>query len=313
MINKFINALTGAVFVFGLSVGMANAADALVDVGWIKSNQGKPGVVLLDVRDAKAFDAGHIPGAVNSPYGGKTGWRTDKIIGPDKEKDVVKGILPPTDYMEKLISAAGVNNDSHVVVIVAGTNAADIGSATRVYWTFNVLGHDNVSILNGGLVAWTSDKANPMEKGPVTASPSAFKAKLDTKFLATADDVRMAAKSGNLIDSRPTDQFLGITKSGDVTRFGHVPGATQLPGLWVTQNNKGLFRDKSEIEKLYAYTKAPTADGTVTYCNTGHWASLGWFVDYAIMGKKNAKMYDASMAEWSRLDNAPMEASVSLK
>jgi thiosulfate/3-mercaptopyruvate sulfurtransferase len=215
--------------------------------------------------------------------------------------------------MEKLISKAGVSNDSHVVVVAAGTNAADIGSGARVYWSLRVLGDDNVSLLDGGMSAWTSSGKNPLAKGQAPVAASHFKAHPNAHFMASADDVRMAAKSGNLIDSRPTDQFLGLTKSGVVTRFGHVPGASSLPALWLTNNNKGFFRDKAAVEKLYAYTKAPTEDGTVTYCNTGHWGALGWFVDYAIMGKKNAKMYDASMSEWSRLKDAPMESSVALK
>ncbi|MEZ5729512.1 MAG: rhodanese-like domain-containing protein [Burkholderiaceae bacterium] len=292
----------------------ALAAQALVDVAWLKANMGKPGVVLLDIRAAKAFEAGRIPGSVNSPYGGKTGWRQDKVVGPDKKKDVIKGLLPSAEYLEKLISKAGVKHGDHVVVVAMGKDAADIGSATRVYWTLLVAGHDNVSVLNGGLLAWLADKANPIAKGPAAEpAPSAFKVKLDTRFLAGPDEVRTAAAKGLLIDSRPTDQYLGINKSGAVTRHGRITGAASLPGIWTTTDNKGKFRPADEIRKLYAYNKAPMADGTVTYCNTGHWASLGWFVDHAILGKKNARMYDGSLTEWSRLQNAPMEAQVSLR
>ena len=39
--------------------------DVLVDTDWVKENLGKPGVRLVEIDvDTKAYDAGHIPGAV---------------------------------------------------------------------------------------------------------------------------------------------------------------------------------------------------------------------------------------------------------
>ena len=35
-----------------------------------------------------------------------------------------------------------------------------MGTATRIYWTFKVLGHDNVSILNGGMAAYDEEDKN---------------------------------------------------------------------------------------------------------------------------------------------------------
>ena len=31
---------------------------------------------------------------------------------------------------------------------------------------------------------------------------------------------------------------------------------------------------------------APTAGPAITFCNTGHWASLGWFVNSELLGNK---------------------------
>lgn len=299
--------LASALLAFALlSAGPALAAEPLVDVAWLKANRAAPGVVLVDIRDPWSFQQGHIPGAVNAPYGGKKGWRV--------KKGEVRGMLPPTGYLEKKLSAAGVGNDSHMIVVAGGYGTAEMASATRVYWTMRMLGHDKVSILDGGLAAWVANKKNPLAKGPPPRPrPAVFKAKIDKSFLATAEDVRAAARTGALIDARPTFQFLGIAKSGSVTRYGAIDGARNLPALWLTRNDSGFFRGRTEIAKLYDYAKAPTADGTISYCNTGHWASLSWFVEYAIMGKKNAKMYDGSLAEWSRLKDAPMSAAVVVK
>ena len=39
--------------------------EILVETDWVKQNLGKPGIKLVEVDvDTKAYDAGHIPGAV---------------------------------------------------------------------------------------------------------------------------------------------------------------------------------------------------------------------------------------------------------
>ena len=63
----------------------------------------------------------------------------------------VAGLLPPPQAAPKrVIGGLGIDNDSHVVVVPGGRQKADFNAAARVYWTFKVLGHDNVSILDGG-------------------------------------------------------------------------------------------------------------------------------------------------------------------
>ena len=44
----------------------------------------------------------------------------------------------------------------------------------------------------------------------------------------------------------------------------------------------------------------------ITYCNTGHWASLGWFTSSELRGNKIMRMYDGSIADWSRQAELPM-------
>ena len=48
-------------------------------------------------------------------------------------------------------------------------------------------------------------------------------------------------------------------------------------------------------------------DDAIAFCNTGHWASLGWFARSEILGQKNVKLYDGSMVDWSARDDLPVE------
>ena len=297
------------------AAGVANAATPLVDVAWVKSNLGKPGVVFLDVggklggKSKANFLRGHIPGAVWTNYL-KDGWRS-------KDKNKTVGQLSATPKLEKLIGGLGIGNDDHVVLIPVGGKALDMGTATRIYWTFKVLGHDNVSILNGGMKAYTKqvDKktkkpVNPLQTGAAKPTAKTFKANVRQDMLITKADVKKVMDSGGLlVDFRPNNQFVGINKHGKSKRYGTIPGAKNLPENWLTKNGGGTFRDTDLLKKLYAMAKVPTTGPQISFCNSGHWASLGWFAASELMGNKDVKMYDGSMIEWSADKTLPIQSS----
>jgi thiosulfate/3-mercaptopyruvate sulfurtransferase len=74
----------------------------------------------------------------------------------------------------------------------------------------------------------------------------------------------------------------------------------------------GQFRSKSQLEQLYKVAGVPTSGEQINFCNTGHWASVGWFVSSELMGNKKARMYDGSMVEWTLLKGGSMEQKVKL-
>ncbi len=307
---RYLLAVLAALW-FGAAVNLASvnpaaAAEPLVDAAWVKAKAGSPGIVFLDLRFIRAYEAGHVPGAVHTNYG-RDGWRVTR--------KGVAGMLPEVGKLEALIGRLGIGNDSHVIILPAGLSAGEVGAATRIYWTLKLLGHDEVSILNGGMRAYAKDKSNPLEKGRTRPRPKSFKASLRPELLASEEEVRAALNDGTLlIDNRPSDRYLGInTSKPTVARAGTLPGARGVPALWLTEEGGGVFRGAETVRRLYAVAGAPTQGPTITFCNTGHWASLGWFVSYEILGNRQTSMYDGSMAEWSRDPANPMERKVELK
>ncbi len=297
------------------AAGAVKAATPLVDVAWVKANLGKPGVVFLDVggklggKTKADFLRGHIPGAVWTNYL-KDGWRY-------KDKNNTVGQLSPTPKLEKLIGSLGIGNNDHVVIIPVGGKALDVATATRIYWTFKVLGHDNVSILNGGMKAYkkqvdkkTGKPVNTLQTGAAKSKAKTFNAKFRKDMVIDKAYVKKVMKSGGvLVDLRPNNQFLGINKHGKAKRYGTIPGAKNLPENWMTKNGGGTFRDPALLKKLYAFAKVPVSGPEVYFCNSGHWASLGWFVSSEILGNKKAKMYDGSLIEWTADMSLPVQSA----
>jgi thiosulfate/3-mercaptopyruvate sulfurtransferase len=307
--RKLIVLLVAGVMVGAATLAtVAQAAQPLVCAAWVKDNIGKPGVVFLDVRGKIDYMRGHVPGALNTSLG-RDGWRVRDANG-------VPGMLGKPDVLAKLIGGFGIDNLTHVVLVPWGYSSGDMGTATRIYWTFKVLGHDAVSIVNGGMAAYTDVAGNPLEKGRMKTKPTAktFTVNLRADMIATKNDVKMALKKGTpLVDNRAGSQYLGVTQSGATARPGTLPGAKNLPQDWLTENGGGEFRDKSVLAKLFELAGLPTEGDQITFCNTGYMASVGWFAASEVLGNKKVKMYDGSMAEWTADEDLPVQSAVSLE
>jgi len=304
--------------VFLLFGGLVSAAQAsvspLVSVQWLKDNPAAADRVLVDLRDQRSYASGHIPGAVHSDYG-MDGWRVTV--------DSIPGLMPTSgkefDHLVSKIGTLGIGNSTHVVLIAAGWGAGDMGVATRLYWSFKVLGHDRVSILDGGMAAWLQERTpagkplrNPLQRGTGKNSGQEFIPALRRNMLMNAEETRSSmAKGQRALDARPTMQYMGLQQSDSVLQPGTLPGAISLPGQWVTENGGGFFRSSPALKKLFA-TAGPDDGEMFVFCNTGHWASLTWFVASELLGHTGVRMYDGSLAEWTAKINEPLEMKIRL-
>jgi thiosulfate/3-mercaptopyruvate sulfurtransferase len=280
-------------------------ATPLVDVDWLAGNLGNYEVVLIDLRnkiDGGSYETyleGHIPSAIHSDYL-KDGWR----VGRD---DVV-GLLPEAGQFEALARRLGVSAGSHVVLVPAGVGSTDFGSAARVYWTFKVFGHDNVSILDGGFAAWKAAFPDQLESGaPVAPAPGNFTASFQPQGYVSTEDVKkiVAAKDGaTLLDGRTKEQFRGDAKHPKAAVGGRIPGATLL--FQEQAYNTGTDRLKSVPELQGIYGEIDDELPIVSYCNTGHWAATNWFVLSEVLGREDVRLYDGSMVEWTADGSNPL-------
>ena len=291
-----------------LWAGLAGAATAqpLVETGWLAERLDDQKIVLIDLRNKldegsyETYLEGHIPGAIHSDYL-KDGWR----VGRD---DVV-GLLPSEAEFQALARKLGVSQDSHVVLIPAGVSSTDFGSSARAYWTFKVFGHDKVSILNGGYAAWTAAYPNNIEQGaPIAPAAGDFIARFQPQGYISMDQVAQAVGKDSgitLLDGRNEPQYYGDAKHPKAAKAGRIPGSQML--FQETAYDVGANRLKSvtELEGLYADVAADQP--VISYCNTGHWAATNWFVLSEVLGRKDVKLYDGSMVEWTANADNPLE------
>ena len=208
------------IFFFIIFSFTAFAAEPLVDTKWLNDNLKNKEVFVLDIRNKidkgsyETFTQGHIPGSIHSDYL-QDGWRT--------EVDGIIGQLPPVKDLELLIGSLGIGNKNHVIVVYGGVSSSDFGSASRVYWTFKTLGHDEVSILNGGYKAWESSGFK-IETGEHNPKLVKFIANYTDKYYANADDVIKVIENSNigLVDARPAAFFVGEKKKKQALRAGRI-------------------------------------------------------------------------------------------
>src|SRR5215470_4177573 len=210
-----------------LAASVAGAhAEPLVTTEWLSTHRADPNLVILDIRSAidgggaQAYAAAHIPGSVHSDYD-KAGWRVTR--------NNVPFMVPTVPELEKLIGDLGTDEASHVVVVPAGVNVLDFGSAARTYWTLKYVGVKDVSILDGGVAAWRQADL-PLESGAKAPSPKIFTATADKGILAEAGDVEAIEGKGGatLVDARPASFFFGKEKAPASKAYGHIPGAVNV-------------------------------------------------------------------------------------
>ena len=297
----------GAAMLFSAAIAVSVAgahAEPLVTVQWLNEHLTDADLVVLDIRSAidgggaQAYAAAHIPKSVHTDYD-KAGWRVTR--------NNVPFMVPTVPELEKLIGDLGIDEDSHVVVVPAGVNVLDFGSATRTYWTLKYVGVKNVSILDGGVAAWREARL-PVETGTKSPSPKIFTATVDKSILAEAADVESIEGKGGatLIDARPVSFFLGKEKAPASQAYGHIPGALNIDSAEFYDSKTNRLKPRAE---LAAIADAAPAGAVVNYCNTGHWASTDWFVFHELLGRKDARLYAGSMVEWTSNANRPIESS----
>ncbi len=290
--------LTAILLFVSVQTLRAENAQPLVSAKWLSENLDVPSIRVLDLQSPQGYARAHIKGSVNTSY---AQWRQTDANGLPK-------MLPDIVYLQNLIGTLGIEKDTHVILAPIGISASEVAVATRVYWTFKTLGHKKISILNGGLIAYSKLPDAKFVTEPTTVEPTTYKANLNKDMAPNGDDVNFAWKQGVvMVDSRSEDEYLGKV-AGPGQRAGTIPDSRFMPFDRLLEKDGQSFRfpDVSVLQSTYEKHKVPTSGRQISFCHTGHRTSVTWFVSHELLGNKDAKLYDASMAEWAKRQDLPI-------
>jgi len=205
----------------------------------------------------------------------------------------------------------GIGNSDYVV-LYDHSNGQFVASA-RVWWTFRVFGHNQVSCLAGGFANWPPGLRIPPRSKPIEP----FVAEKDHSLVLTKSEVlqNIESRTFQIVDARSENRFYGRVDEPrpDVPR-GSIPYSYNMPYLDLFNTMKKRLGDKEvdvfelkpadelgkEFEKNFIDLKTPVA----TSCGSGITACVVALAAYHI-GAKKIPVYDGSWTEWGVATDTP--------
>jgi thiosulfate/3-mercaptopyruvate sulfurtransferase len=247
-------------------------------------------------RDArKEFAAAHIPGAVY--------FDVDEI---SDRKSPLPHMLPSPEQFSSQARALGLGDGSRIVVYDANGGFL---AAHRVWWMFRVYGHEDVAILDGGLLKWRREN-RPLDDAPPAPRPRHFTARMDHTLVRGLDQMRvnLSRRREQVVDARSAGRFKGTEpEPRPGLRGGHIPGSRNVPFSAILDSSRDfVVRPADEIAAAFAKAGVDAAKPIVATCGSGITACTLAFGLYLI-GQERTAIYDGSWTEWGGRDDVPIE------
>jgi len=264
----------------------------LVGVDAVAAHLDDPPLRIVDVRwylnrpgdGRRAFEAGHIPGALYLDIDGD-------LAAPPAGADGGRHPLPDPGAFERRLAAAGIGDEDFVVAY------DDAGGwvASRLWWMLDDLGHRDVAVLDGGIGAWTA-AGRPLTTAVRVAAPASLH--LRGRWTRTIERAELRRRLGSvvLIDARAGARYRGETEPIDPVP-GHIPTARSAP----TDGNltpDGHFCDPDALHARFRELGAAGDADVATYCGSGVSATHNALA-MRLAGLRDPILYAGSWSDWS--------------
>ena len=259
----------------------------IIDATWYMPGEGK--------NAHEDYLSEHIPGALF--------FDIDEIADTDS---ALPHMLPPPEKFSSRMRRMGIGDGQRVVVY----DRQGMFSAPRVWWTFRVMGAQDVSVLNGGLPKWKAEGRSLMMGEPTPRTTRHFTARHNLDLVRDVDDVKaiINEKSADIVDGRSAERFAGKAEEPrEGLRAGHMPGALNVPYADVL-NGDGTLKLPEELQQMFNAAGLDPHKPVVTTCGSGITACV-LALALSEAGHRRTSVYDGSWAEWGSDPSLPVETS----
>ncbi len=273
----------------------------LVSTEWLAARLNDPGIRIADVRwyllkpdqGREEYQQGHIPGAIY--------FHIDHDLAMPSYQGPGRHPLPTAEKFAEVASRAGIGRDTHVVAYDSTGGSV----AARLWWLLRYFGHENVSLVDGGITQWIAE-GRPLQK-EIPGFPRAnFTAKPHRDWVVDQAAVNVLRNSPGtlLLDARIAERYEGKTEPIDA-RPGHIPGAKHAPMAGnLRAPDDPRFLNPAQLRARFDQLGANQAEKIIAYCGSGVNACQNIFA-LDLAGYKNVLLYEGSWSDWSRNPKLP--------
>ena len=274
--------------------------EVLVSTDWVAAHLDDPSVRLVESdEDPLLYASGHVPGAV------EVDWTRDL-------NDALRRDYLDDERFAELMRRIGATPETTLVFYGDKNN----WWACYAYWVFQLFGHENARIMDGGRIKWLNEGRPTSRETPSYAATDYPVPHRDDKTIRAFRDqvLRHVEGKGKLIDVRSPPEYSGERlhmpeyPNEGALRGGHIPGAKNVPWARAINAADGTFKTADELRAIYEGEASLKADDdVVVYCRIGERSSHTWFVLTNLLGYGQVRNYDGSWTEWGNLVGAPIE------